>query len=163
MSIEAEPARNNVRTYMRMAKAYVEELSQYDAAIRYDSGAVRKEADDTLLFAKDGRFVGFVDAKIERLPDGQDVLYIAEFYIDPAFRRRGVGTEIMDAILNIWKGDMYLHVLHENETAKRFWEYIEHRFDFWRVYDSRKLRYLEQDPSCEVRMLQRSLSKGESR
>lgn len=156
-----ESARKHVRTYMRMAKAYVEELSKYDQSIVYDPMPIRQEADDTLMFKKGGKFVGFVDAKVERLKSGKDILYIAEFYVDPDYRRAGVGTEMMKAILDIWEGDIYLYILMDNEPAMDFWNAVERHFGLWRVFDKNYISFLQQNQFCEIRVFRQKLMKGE--
>lgn len=75
----------------------------------------------------DGRHAGFCVFSVEQhwyrrdLTDG----YVDEFYVEPSFRRRGVGRELAQAMLAELRRagvrEIGLSVLRRNERAQAFW------------------------------------------
>ncbi len=75
---------------------------------------------------KDGLLVGFTDFWI--IPDffhGGNILNIQNLYVIPALRGHGVGTALMDRIIEIAKKekvtDIHVEVLEENTMAQDFY------------------------------------------
>ena len=75
---------------------------------------------------KEGLLVGFTDFWV--LPDffhGGNILNIQNFYVIPDLRGHGVGTAIMDRIIEIAKEekvtDVHVEVLEENVNAQDFY------------------------------------------
>jgi len=72
----------------------------------------------TLLYSIEGRDVGYAHI-IYDSPSGLECLGIC---ILPEFQRRGIGTEILEFVLNHHKNDLYLSVFKENIAAQRLYE-----------------------------------------
>lgn len=55
----------------------------------------------------------------------QDSIYIRQFFIQPSYRRRGIGQVVFDRIVNMYfpeEAAITLDVLESNGEAKAFWE-----------------------------------------
>jgi ribosomal protein S18 acetylase RimI-like enzyme len=75
---------------------------------------------------KDGLLVGFTDFWV--LPDffhGGNILNIQNLYVIPDLRGHGIGTALMDKIIEIAKKekvtDIHVEVLEENVEAQEFY------------------------------------------
>jgi ribosomal protein S18 acetylase RimI-like enzyme len=66
----------------------------------------------------DVRLVGFVRA----ISDGISNAYVKDVMVDPAYRRRGIGREMMRRLMSRREGIRW--VLHTSEQAKAFYEAI---------------------------------------
>lgn len=73
------------------------------------------------LIRVDGADVGF--ALVRRHPP-VPLLEMAEFYVQPRFRRLGLGTAAARAVLARHPGWWHLQVLHANHAAQAFWRVI---------------------------------------
>jgi predicted acetyltransferase len=79
---------------------------------------------------------------------GTPVMHLAEFYVSPAFRRRGIGRTAVTALWDRYPGPWELQVHVGNAPARAFWRgCIEaHAAEGWRVEetsapDGRRLQY----------------------
>jgi ribosomal protein S18 acetylase RimI-like enzyme len=105
------------------AEAHSVEL--YRAAILDDLGP--DSGRELLWIEADGERAGLL--MVRTLPDFPDdstnVADIAEFYVDPAFRRRGVGRAGVEALLAEHRGRgtrlVEAGILHRNLPAQGFW------------------------------------------
>jgi ribosomal protein S18 acetylase RimI-like enzyme len=79
---------------------YPTDASEIEAFFRQQIAA---EADSIFIAADDGRAIGYVWCTIQRKREtpfkhGQDRIYIHQISVDPAYRRRGVGRRLMQAV-----------------------------------------------------------------
>ena len=97
-------------------------MDEYRAAVLDDL-----EGREQLWIRADGERAGF--AVVRTLPDwpreDRDVAEIAEFYVEPAFRRRGVGQAAVTALLaeHRRRGTHLVEasILRDNDAAHAFW------------------------------------------
>lgn len=114
------------------------------AAVR--EAALRRIVSDELLVArKDGELVGFVMFTVESGQYEQDVRrgVVQNLYVDPDYRRRGIGTELLGAAEDSLAGRgvdrVALNVLAANEAARRFYRrsgYEPHRVEVEKSVES---------------------------
>jgi ribosomal protein S18 acetylase RimI-like enzyme len=94
---------------------------------------VRNDAQTRALVAEvDGAVVGYVlGAIVDLTPDlfeHEDVGFVADIYVEPAFRRRGIARLLFHAICD-WFAERDVHhvewqVAVANGEARRFWETV---------------------------------------
>lgn len=112
--------------------SYMEELSLYDPEIRnmtpeeFTSWFNEYLSDDYCFtdIIVDGHIVGFAIISApgsSKCYDGCDY-YIAQAYIRPEYRRRGLMTKTMVDIFSKNKGSYCYEVLAGNDGAKAFWD-----------------------------------------
>ncbi len=136
--------------FFAMLAVYIVELDPFDPTAAddpWEPGLHRQavlddmEGRDLLWIEADGTRAGL--AMVRTYPDfpddSRDVAEIAEFYVEPPFRQRGVGTSAVQAIMADHRSRgtyaVYASVLRGNEAALRFWE----RLGFIvRSYDTRQ-------------------------
>lgn len=148
MKIELIPCYTDRKLFLDFAKAYIETLQEFDATIRWDEG-IWSEYMWESCFILEGRTIqGFVCKQEIPYKMFSDLLYIAEFYIVPEARKRGVGLAAVKALVDEWRGDVFLYILHENFTAKAFWGAVEGKLG-WRRIQRPDLR---NEPGCELRV-----------
>jgi ribosomal protein S18 acetylase RimI-like enzyme len=122
--------------FFDMFADYHDEMSDYDddpedtdAFLDYYRPAMLADLDGRELYwiEADGETAGFI--VVRYLPDWPHeermIASIAEFYVDPDFRRGGVGTEAVEILLAEHR-DRGTHlveadILRTNEPAKAFW------------------------------------------
>ena len=125
-----------VREYLREMNTYDPhaaddpfDVDRYEAAVRAEIAAQEASEERELLWILDGRErAGF--AIVRTLPDWPDdsrmVASIAEFYVAPAFRRRGVGRAAVEALLAEHRRrgtyEVEAGILRENHPARAFWQ-----------------------------------------
>lgn len=130
-------ARRDTAAFFAMVREYHRELDTYDPATierpwdhaRYEA-AVRADMEGRdLLWILDGdERAGF--AMLRTLPDWPDetrtVATIVEFYVAPSFRRRGIGTAAVEALLAEQRrrgtDEVEAGILRDNAPALAFWE-----------------------------------------
>jgi len=122
--------------FFELFEDYHEEMTDFDEDpedvedyMRHYRPAMLADMDGRELFwiESDGETAGFVVTRT--LPDWPHeermIAAIAEFYVDPDFRRAGVGTEAVEALLAEHRDrGTYLveaDILRLNEPAKAFW------------------------------------------
>lgn len=133
---------------MQLAKEYIETLRKYDSRIIWDEGAMSHMIWDA-KFIREGRTVqGFVITEEVKFSIYKDILYIEEFYIEPEARRKGIGREAVRALMEHWKGDVFLYVLHGNFEASAFWTAIEREFGWKRIQRPE----IRKEEGCELRV-----------
>jgi ribosomal protein S18 acetylase RimI-like enzyme len=137
MSVELVPIeQDEYEDFFEMFEEYYEEMSEYeddpdelDDHMEHYRPAMLADMNGRELYwiEADGETAGF--AVVRYLPDWpkQDrmIASIAEFYVDPDFRRASVGTEAVEIILEDHRErGTYLveaDILRANEPAKAFW------------------------------------------
>ncbi len=133
----APVARRDHDAFFAMMRVYHRELDAYDPATaerpwdpdRYEA-AVRADMEgrELLWILDGGERAGF--AMVRTLPDWPDeartVASILEFYVAPPFRRRGVGTAAVEALLAEHRrrgtDEVEAGILRDNAPALAFWE-----------------------------------------
>jgi len=80
-----------------------------------------------------GELAGF--AFIRRVEDSETpVFQVAEVFVKPTFRRRGIGRAAAIQILQKFSGPWELQVMSRNHSAMRFWEKcIRQQAKTWKV------------------------------
>ena len=133
--------------FFAMLAEYMEELDPFDPTAADDpwDSALHREAiledmeeRDLLWIEADGRRAGLAIVRVypDFPDDSRDIAEIAEFYVLPEARNRGIGSAAIEAILvdHRTRGTHAVNasVLRGNETALRFWErlgFIVRSFD----------------------------------
>lgn len=151
MEIRFMPCSDIKELYLKLAKDYVETLSKYDDAIRWDEAAFERMIWDADFIFEDSKACGFIIREYVELENGKKYLYIAEFYIMPEVRKCGLGFAAVEAYMKSWDGDVFLYVLDHNEPAKGFWDAVEQRLGWKRVERSE----IRQEEGCELRIFAR--------
>ena len=129
----------------------METLAQYDHEIRWDE-ETWSEADFRARFIMEDRTAqGFVVTETVTFAMFPDALYIAEFYVVPEARRRGIGLEAVKGITEQWDKDIFLYILDRNTKAKLFWTYVENELDWKRI----KRPEIREENGCEKRVYQK--------
>lgn len=120
--------------FFAMLATYHAELDQYDPqAADWDAEAHRRavlddlEGREILWVLAEGERAGFLMVRV--LPDWPDesreVASIAEFYVAPVFRRRGVARAAIEALLADHRArgtfEVEAGILVHNEPARAFW------------------------------------------
>jgi predicted acetyltransferase len=109
--------------------AYLEEMTQFEpeaeVTLTYPYlGHYWRESDRfPFVITHDGQDCGF--ALIRRIAPGDgtgDYHAIAEFFIQPGFRRRGLGAGIVAEVLQRFPGKWLIQVLELNQPARHFWQ-----------------------------------------
>lgn len=85
-----------------------------------------------LVAETEGRVVGYIlGAVIDLTPDlfeHEDVGFIADIYVEPAYRRRGIARQLFHAACAWFAGRGVRHVEWQvavaNQDARRFWEAV---------------------------------------
>lgn len=75
--------------------------------------------DDTRVIVLDGKRVGWLEVR----QTGEEI-FLKQLYLDPAYQRRGIGSYVIQRLLNDWAGiarSMALFVL-KNNPAVRFYQ-----------------------------------------
>lgn len=135
--------------FFAMLATYHAELDQYDAHADDWDAEVHRRA---ILDDMEGREISWVEAYGQRAgflmvrvltdwPDeSRDIASIAEFYIAPPFRRRGVGRAAIEALLADHRArgtfEVEAGILVRNDPARQFWASLG--FDERSVVTARK-------------------------
>ena len=86
---------------------------------------------------------GFALLRFEADPvTGQAVMHVAEFFVLPAFRRRGIGAWAAARLWDLFPGQWSLQVLRSNKNAYPFWKQV--------VSDYTDNNYSEQPPAQAI-------------
>lgn len=146
MKIELVPCYLDRELFLRLAKDYIETLHEYDSSIIWDEGAMSHMIWDAQFIMEDRTIQGFIISEDVKFAVYKDVKYIAEFYVAPEARRRGVGIEAVKALLENWDGDVFLYILHGNFEGRAFWSAVEQKLG-WRRIDRPEIR---KEEGCEL-------------
>ncbi|MBW2987806.1 GNAT family N-acetyltransferase [Candidatus Woesearchaeota archaeon] len=95
-----------------------------------------------LVAEDDGKIVAFFKSYImERAPYLQKVGYIAESYVDPKYRKKGIGAKMLDETRNWFKKNklkwivLSTHVL--DKKANKFWK--NRGFEEFNIYYKKRM------------------------
>jgi ribosomal protein S18 acetylase RimI-like enzyme len=136
-----EIAREDFDDLFALVAAYVEELDDFDPLEaagpdyvhamreRYEADLDADDSEERELFwILEGRVrAGFLlSRRYAEWPAGErDMASISEFYVLPAYRRRGIGRTAVEAWLALHRerGTWLVEadILHENHAARAFW------------------------------------------
>lgn len=121
MFLHPVPRTGHARIRREMS-AYLEELRSYGSGSRpahYLDSYLRGQGGRQASFIHYGnQIVGFA---FLRILTGEDIRELSEFWIQPAFRRRGLGRTAATNLLLSHPGSWRLLVTLRNEKAHRFW------------------------------------------
>lgn len=128
MDYEVKIARlSNIPIIKNLLQPYLEELSQYEPCTKNKKGEYEYKYLDQywsnetrfpfLLYYK-GEIAGFA---FVRIVDG--TYSVAEFYIKPQLRLRGIGFTCAQDIIERFKGNWFIEFYKEN-TARLFWRKV---------------------------------------
>ena len=129
-------AAHDYDAYFALMREYMRELDAYDpSGAESDADFARRrertldDMDDRelLWIIADGERAGLLMVRSDPRwvnPD-ETVASISEFYVLPVFRRRGVGTAAVEALLAEHRGrgtaEMQADILRDNAPARAFW------------------------------------------
>lgn len=147
MKVELIPCYTDRKLFLEMARDYIETLAEFDHSIRWDEGTWSEYMWESCFILESRTIQGFICKQEIPFKVYADALYIAEFYVVPDARGRGVGTAAVEELVRNWNGDVFLYILHENFTAKVFWGAVEKKLG-WRRVQRPEIR---QEPGCELR------------
>lgn len=111
---------------------YLHELSQYVDDLKINKEGKFQYEGIELYFSKDELYPFFIYYKDEIIGfillntgkyagEGKDYL-INEFFILNSYRRRGLGTKVVESLFYQYKGRYYLAQLQDNKPAIEFWK-----------------------------------------
>ena len=146
--VELTPSCMDRNLFMRMAKDYVDTLSQYDHEIKWDDMAWEQGMWYSQFIVEDRTVQGFIQTEIVPFNVFPSAFYIAEFYVVPEARHRHIGTEAVKAATRSWSGDVFLYILDKNVPARFFWTDVEAELG-WKRIERPEIR---KEPGCELRV-----------
>lgn len=121
-------AKENDKLFANLLNCYLAELSRYNRNIVINKDGVYEPAlAGELLNSPYCSYLvydGFSPCGFVSVGKGNIGLAercIAEFYVLPSMRRRGIGESAADLVFERHKGKYSLHVLKNNLPARRFW------------------------------------------
>jgi len=126
LRIELEPALATHKPLLReLLSDYLTEFMQYGGSGTdypyFDAYWEQHDNRWPVLICRDGRCVGFAFVNTWS-PSGRGTDFaIAEFYVVPEARGRGVGFEAAQAILKSRSGQWELSIMALNAPARKFW------------------------------------------
>lgn len=86
-------------------------------AAEWSPGALLEWLAGCLVAQVGGRLAGFVLFR-ETAPSEREILNLA---VDPAWRRRGVASRLIEEFLSLGEGDVFLEVRESNQAARAFY------------------------------------------
>lgn len=118
--------------FEKMYRDYVAELSDYSPRIKSNpiTGEGINDIYNNIFLMKffvtngAGEYIGFLLVGFGGNTHTETDYYIAEFYIMPEHRRKGVATAAVKELLSLFPGKYCYHVLKKNITAHCFWDYM---------------------------------------
>lgn len=134
--------------FFDMLRRYMEEMDRYDPTTQHTSfdvdlyiAAMLEDMDgrEFIWLLQDGRRAGM--AIVRYLPDFPDddrmVATISEFYVLPEFRRQGVGSGAVEAILADHRErgtyEVEAGILRDNFLARAFWARMGFELRFYQT------------------------------
>lgn len=148
--IELIPAYGDRHLFLRLAHDYVDTLHEYDEKVIWDEATWLGMLWNADFIMEDRTVQGFVVTRQVPFNVFPDCLYIAEFYVVPEARKRGVGKEAVKAMMNYWAGDVFLYILSGNFAARAFWMAVEKELGWKRIQRPE----IPEEPGCELRVFQ---------
>lgn len=76
--------------------------------------------DNFLVYVSEDKGLNKIVAYIIFYPEG----HIVSIAVHPAYRRRGIGTELVEEVLKVTKGNASVEVRESNEVAKAFYVHL---------------------------------------
>lgn len=118
-----------MRPYMRELDAFDPLGPESDADFAQRRRRTLDDMDDRelLWIVADDERAGLMQVRTDErwLDPTQEVAQISEFYVLPAFRRRGVGSAAVEALLEEHRGrgtvEVQADILRDNAPARAFW------------------------------------------
>ena len=128
---EAAIVGNLMSLYLFEHSATTERQIEPDGAYRYSSLDVfwAEAGCYPFLIRTDGELAGFALVAERRLfEEGQEGHLIAEFFILPTHRLRGIGQAAAGLIFSQFPGEWWIPQPHWNEAAQAFWRTVVKRY-----------------------------------
>ena len=147
-NIDLVPCYSDRALFLRLYRDYVETLHEFDNEIIWDELSAASYMWHSKFIVEDRTIQGFVMTEEVKFKLYPDLLYIAEFYIVPEARKRGVGTAAVRAATEGWNGDVFLYILQHNFTARAFWTAVEKELGWKRIQRPE----IRQERGCELRV-----------
>jgi ribosomal protein S18 acetylase RimI-like enzyme len=109
--------------YLSTMRPYTEELMVWDELRQRDSFAAQWKPDEVQIVAVDGKDIGWL-----QVSETPTEMRLQQFFISPDHQRRGIGTEVLNSLVAIWKatGKPVVLTVLKNNPARRLYE----RFGF---------------------------------
>ena len=109
--------------YLSTVRPYTEELMVWDELRQRDSFAAQWKPDEVQIVAVDGKDIGWL-----QVSETSTEMRLQQFFISPDHQRRGIGTEVLNSLVAIWKatGKPVVLTVLKNNPARRLYE----RFGF---------------------------------
>ncbi|MGM0214904.1 GNAT family N-acetyltransferase [Enterococcus sp. AZ109] len=144
MQIQRYP--NTHPTYQQAKKYGLQQLSTVDGEGIIDCEAFELSKEVYLAVDEKKQIAGFLliaqDGLLEKLakdnlfePQPLEGLLIQQLFVDPAFRQKGIASQLLEAAQQQQK-DLYLYVSDKNQPAKKF--YAKKGFHVIGVYETPK-------------------------
>lgn len=124
---EADRIREQMPAYLEEMEAFVPEDEQTDEPLSYPYLEFYWREADRFAYAITlaGRDCGFVLVRHVRSgTEEPDYFSIAEFFVQPDFRRTGIGEQSAKAALAEFSGLWQIQVLEKNTAALKFWQQV---------------------------------------
>jgi predicted acetyltransferase len=128
---ESAIVRNLMSLYLFEHSGATERQVEADGVYRYSSldAFWTEPGCYPFLIRTNGDLAGFALVAERRLfEDRQDGHLIAEFFILPTHRRRGIGQAAAGLIFSQFPGDWWIPQPHWNEVAQAFWRTVVKRY-----------------------------------
>ena len=148
MKIQLVPAYSDRELFLKLAKDYVDTLHRYDSSIRWDELTWTDNVWSAYFIMEERTIQGFVVKETIPYKVFPNMLYIAEFYVVPEARQRGVGMATVETLVKDWDEDVFLYILKDNFAAKAFWGAVEQRLGWERAYRPE----VKEEKGCELRV-----------
>lgn len=119
--------------FSSMYIAYDLELSQYFERPRADPVTLQSIEDmlnyhflkKFFVLSDSGEEIGFLLVGFGENTHHLTDYYIAEFFIQPEYRRAGVGLAAIKELLSLYPGKYCYHILKNNIIARSFWDSVK--------------------------------------
>lgn len=148
--VELIPAYGDRNLFIRLVRDYVNTLKEYDEMIIWDEATWLHAMWDAAFIMEDRTVQGFVVYETVSFNVYPAALYIAEFYVVPEARKRGIGMRAVKEVVKNWDGDIFLYILHGNFAARAFWLAVEHELGWKRINRPE----IDEEANCELRVYQ---------
>lgn len=114
MPADFHMARN---VYLVTMRPLTSELMTWDESRQSSGFAEQWKVEDVQIIVVDGKTVGWVQAA-----EMDSEIFLQQFFIEPEFQGRGIGSQVLESLLALWKKPVILTVLRNNPAHQRLYE-----------------------------------------